>query len=390
MKINVSPAAMLAALRKVGRVIVWNGPLPILHDYYFEVVDDILYVSGSNGDVMMRSTVSDAMVEHLSDRKCFAVEASILRRAFRKLDGDQVEIVVGKSQLTVKHSCGSFMLPLYDTPDEFPQPDKVDGDKFYQVSFEIPQLRGWFQRLSFAMTNDELRPVMNGIVFDFTKLNGLTLCASDGHKLVRIETPQKFEGVDAEFIMQRTVVSHLLTVMPKTGMVTLWFNRNKEFESSRILIDDGEELLTVWFKRIVGRYPNYQSVIPIDYIFDVTINRRKLIRSIDRASLFANPSSDLGTFVLNHADHAGKLYISAQDFDFSQEAYEVVDAEYSYASPFKMGFKLPSIMDCLKVINSEKVVFRLKDASRALIMKPEVQPTGETITILMMPMLVND
>lgn len=383
MKITVHANELLAALKKVERGAAQNWNIPVLRHFVFEALpNSTLTVSASNMEIFLKSTVSDADVEHLTERTKFAVEIPAFRQGIRTLGDELIEIVVHDYQLTVEHSSGRFVLPLYKSPDEFPVPSPV-MEPHHTIALEVPAVRSWLDTLSLAMAEDELRPVMNGILFEFDKC--LNMVSSDGHILALVETQIKSE-FQGEYIIPRFVIQRLQRILPKTGFLTMQLSE-KVYDSC-ITIEDGSETLTVHFKRTDGRYPKWRSVVDRNYSFDVTVGRRQLLRSLERSCIFSNSSSNLGVFRLDK--DSSKLIVESDDVDFETKAIESVDAEYLTSDNFAIGLKIPTLIKCLKPMTSQQIIFHIKDAGRAVLMEPDVQPDKEKITLLIMPMLLNN
>ncbi len=85
------------------------------------------------------------------------------------------------------------------------------------------------------------------------------------------------------------------------------------------------------------------------------------------------------------------MELRGEDFDFSTEANDRIGIDYSGAKDMTLGVKADSIIDELSRIIEPKVTMHFTDPSRAITIQPE-DPLyqGEEITMLLMPMLVND
>jgi DNA polymerase III sliding clamp (beta) subunit (PCNA family) len=58
--------------------------------------------------------------------------------------------------------------------------------------------------------------------------------------------------------------------------------------------------------------------------------------------------------------------------------------------PIKMGLRLSTLQKVLTNLPGEQIKFMFKDASHCTTFEPSEQPSGEEITILLMPMINND
>ena len=334
-------------------------------------------------------------------------------RSVKSLDEQPLKFTVGEYQMTVTHSCGSYRLPLSNTADEFlqiprPCPD-VEAPDGYQFEYEAPGLSSILSRCAYAMANDELRPSMNGVYMNLTT-DYSDYVASDGHKLVRVRKRPVMCGgkvVPLSFILPSPVVRTLRKVLPSTGDVVVEYqaelvkekkrqdgtkyNETLRPAMARIIIDD---TIFISFKPIDGLYPRYWSVIPEYSVFQMTIDRKKMIKSCDRLSLF-QPTS--GMMFMSLTDST--LRLNAEDTDFEMAGEEILPCECRKTDGtalipdnrfLRIGMKIPTMSSTLKALSSEKVVFEFTDASRVCIIHPVPQPDVEDITMLLMPMLCND
>ena len=136
---------------------------------------------------------------------------------------------------------------------------------------------------------------------------------------------------------------------------------------------------------IEGRYPNYNSVIPQNNPYRVTVDRLTLLSALKRVLVFTNQSSAL--IKLHMEDNL--LTVSGQDIDFSTSAEEKVACGYE-GSPMSIGFKGTFLIDILGNITGENVVIELADPSRAGVIIPAEQEENEDLLMLLMPMMLND
>lgn len=145
------------------------------------------------------------------------------------------------------------------------------------------------------------------------------------------------------------------------------------------------ENFTLTSRLIEGRYPNYNSVIPLNNQNIMKVNRLDMLSALKRVSPFSNESSNL---IRMHVEN-NTLQLDAQDYDFSKTAVEKVPCEYG-GQPITIGFKGVSVMELLQNMNSLEVEAQMADPSRAALFLPVDQPEGEDILMLQMPMLIND
>jgi DNA polymerase-3 subunit beta len=138
-------------------------------------------------------------------------------------------------------------------------------------------------------------------------------------------------------------------------------------------------------RQIEGRFPNYNSVIPANNPNKLIVDRQALMGVVRRVSIFANEASNLIKLQIS----PNEMVISAQDIDSQQSGQERLSCQYQ-GDPMSIGFQSSYLLEILKNIDSEQVVFELADPSRAGIILPFEGKEGEDLLMLLMPMLLND
>lgn len=392
-EIKISKKQLLDCLTRLRKSFAWKNALPILNDYKFEIEGNKLSVVVFDTETLTRESfilpVETIKVEQDS-RKAWCINRYNIVPGLRTLDEQEITMQVMDYQVRIIHSIGSFSMPI-DNAGEYPGIAFKLEEKFVtHLNLEVPGLRHWFDILRLSVGQDYLRPVMNGILFD-CKEDSLTLCASDGHKLVRIRK-DNLGGRKQEFIMPRKVVNILMNVMPKTGMVDFWFSNNVDGKPGGLIEmdfeDDMEHTLEILFLGIDGRYPNYNSVIPTTNASSISVDRRQLINSLERAKVFSNVSNLMVKLRIGD----GKIDISTDDKDFELHCDETIPCEIheNKGLPLAIGVKSTGMLDLIRRIGTSTILMKLQDSSRAIIMEPEPQPDVEDITLLLMPMYIGE
>ncbi len=366
--------------------------------------------SSNSSDWMQQSVALDDDPE--GEVRPFAVEWRVLMKTLKALEQQPLRFIVGEYQLTVVHACGKFMLPLAKGAVEFaelPRPQLADRET-RRLEFEASGLRSILTRCRFAMAQDELRPVMNGVYINVTR-EYTDYVSSDGHMLVRVRK----EGYDFKdsCIIPRHVVSLLLKILPKTGDVVFSFDAYREetvYDERKMKnvtkvtqmpfgVFEIDDTITLRCNLIDGMYPRYWSVIPDYHAFSMTIARRAFIKSIDRMTEFAYEPSRL--LMLNV--EKDNVRLNTEDKDFGYAAEETLPCDCAVGNmpgksgknldgnlPLEIGLKATSLSQTLKMLDSASVECQMTDALRCVILRPKPQPDVEDITMMLMPMLISD
>lgn len=374
MRFKVSSTELLSRLQSISRVIGSKTPLPILDDFLFDLDGEgKLKVTAS--DVETRLVTSVEIMEW-EGSGLFAISAKILLDSLKELPEQPIcfEIDDNNLEVIILFQNGKYNF-IGMNGEAYPEqkPMKEDADT---ISIKSQTLISSISRSLFAIGEDELRPVMNGVLFDLQD-DGLTFVASDGFKLVRLKnTTVKSEG-KASFIMPKKPASLLKNLLGRDDeMVEIKFDEN----CAKVSCSSFEMVCRL----IEGRYPNYNSVIPNDNPFKVVIDRESFLRALKRVSVFSQSNSLVKLHIKD-----GEMIITAQDIDFSTSAEEKVVCQYD-GSELGIGFKATYLIDMLNNISSDSVILALADASRAGLIIPTVNEEDEDLLMLLMPMMLNE
>jgi len=373
MKFNVSSTTLCSRLQTLSRVQSSKNALPILDCVLFDLSGDTLTLTASDSETTIVTTLEVTDVEGYGK---VAIESKQLINSIKEISEQPITFNVNQDtyQIEINYQNGKYNL-IAQNGDEYPVPASVTG--LHSATFPAAALLNGISRSLFATADDELRPQMNGVYFDLTP-EYATLVASDGHKLVRNRILSVHSGEPCAFILPKKPSTMLKTVLPKEqdSAEIRFDDRNAEIELSNFKIS---------CRLIEGRYPNYNSVIPQDNPFRVTVDRLSFIAALRRVSVFASASSSLIKLQLDN----NNLTVSAQDIDFSTSAEEHIMCDYA-GMPMSIGFNGPFLLDVLNSIASQEVVLELADPSRAGVIVPAEQDEEEDLIMLLMPMMLQD
>ena len=374
MQFTLSSGTLNARLQTLSRVISGKNAISILDCFLFEVANNILTVTASDNENVMRSTIE--LDECIGEGR-FAIPSHMILNAVKELPEQPLNLNVNDDTMAIEinYLNGSFGLTALSAEDYPMMPSMQDEST--TVNVDAALLSEGISRSLFATAQDEIRPVMGGICFDM-KSENLTIVATDGHKLVRNRLLTVDSDGESSFILPQKPALLLKGVLTKCeGDVVIKFDKR----SAEIRYSGG----VLNCRLIEGRYPNYNSVIPTTNTNCLTVDRKSLMGAIKRVLPFASESSRLVRFHMEK----GLLRLQASDIDFATSAKESIACDYSGVT-MDIGFKGDSVYEVLNNLNSDEVTLQLADPSRAGVFVPTAQPENQDILMLMMPMLLND
>ena len=374
MKFVISSSTLSSRLQIIGRAIASKNNLPILDCFLFEIKNGRLTLTASDNETTLTTWVD--LVENDADIS-FAVGAKTIQDAMKEIPEQPLDFYVNDNtlEITVEYQNGKYNF-MGQPADEYPQPP-ADDEQAAQLSMPAPVLLSGLGRALFATADDTLRPVMNGIYFDIAE-SQVTVVASDGHKLALSTLNGIGISSAGSFILPKKPATLVRNILQKEEGDTVI-----RFGSRNAVIST--ESYKMNCRLIEGRYPNYNSVIPQNNPNEVTVNRAAMLSALRRVQVFSSVNSSLIKLRLD----PGKMTVSSLDIDFSLSAEEALLCDYN-GMPMSIGFKGTFLLELLGNIDSEEIIIKLADSSRAGLILPAVQPENSSVLMLLMPMMLND
>src|SRR5580698_1539508 len=278
MKLSVSKEKLLQGLQTVQNVVSTRTTLPILSNVLLEAADGQLRLTTTDLDVGMRGGI-EANVEKpgaatLPARRLFSI--------VRELPSAEIILEVdSKSVASIR--CGPSYFKILGLPqEEFPPLPKFDNAKTFTLRQK--DLKDGLRKTAYAISTDETRYVLNGILFSF-KDNKLTLVATDGRRLALVDIELEFpRSHEVDIILPTKAVTELARLVSDDGDIKMSVSENQvAFEV------DGTLLVA---KLIEGNYPNYRQVIPAETKERITLERELFLNCVHRVSLLASEKSN--------------------------------------------------------------------------------------------------
>lgn len=373
MKFTVSSSALLSLLATTGKVISNKSSLPILEYFLMELKDGQLTVTTSDLETTLIGSIS---VDNIEREGVIAAPCKLMLDSLKEFPEMPLVIEVNDTtwEIQITWASGHLSIPGASAVS-YPAMQTL-GNERKNITLDVDLLVSGINKTIFATADDELRPVMNGVYFDFST-EALTFVATDAHKLVKYNA-ENSSDITSSFILPKKPANLLKALLAKEEEPV-----NVAFDAKNVTFELKNFKLVC--RLIEGNYPNYNAVIPTANPNKVLIDRVEFVNGIKRVAVCSNPSTNL--IRMDIADN--KVNLTAQDIDFSVSANETISCSYD-GQPVTIGFKSTFLVEILSNIDTPTVVVELADSTRAGVFKPvyDDQPSSETL-MLLMPMMIN-
>ena len=364
MKFSVSKEKLLAGLQTVQNVVSTRTTLPILSNVLLQAANGQVRLTTTDLDVGVSGTI-DAQVERDGGT---TLPARRLATIVRELPAAEVQVEVD-SKNVASIRCGQSFFKILGLPEEeFPPLPRFEEAKSFTLSQQV--LRDALRKTSYAISTDETRYVLNGILFSF-KENKLTMVATDGRRLAMLDLEVEFaRSQEAEIIVPTKCVTELVRLLGDDGDVKMSIAENQ------VAFEVGGTLLVS--KLIEGNYPNYRQVIPGEAKERITLERELFLNAVHRVSLLSSEKSN-----------SVKLVFSKNNIEIAANTPDIGEAKESLAVAYKgrefsIAFNPEFLQAPLRNLTNDEVYLDLIDE-----MSPGVIKIQSPFLYVLMPMRIS-
>jgi len=371
MKFTASKEKLLPKLQEALGVIPTRTTLPILSNLLLETADGKIKIGATDLDVAIISYAPATV----SKKGGLSVPAKMITDLVREAPEGDITFSASDNRLEIKLSTGVYKIG--GTPaEEYPKLPEANLNR--QVKVNSADLVNMIRKTSFAISNDETRPALNGAFWRANE-NEMLMVATDGHRLAKYATRiKKFTGLSGDVIVPQkilTLVSRL--VADGNGEVGVIFG------DKNIVVNLGETVISS--RLIEGPYPNFEAVIPKDNDKHLLVDKELLSSTLRRVSILSSNLTHQVKFGLKK----DKIELSAANSDVGGEAKETIPAEFM-GEEMEIGYNAQYIQEVLKQMEGSMVDFSFASAVSAGMLMPKEKKEGEEYLCLVMPLRLAD
>ena len=380
MKFSINSKVLLSRLVASGKAINNRPTISILGCFLFSLEEsesDIktLSITASDVDNTVLSRVEVSAAEG-SGKVC--MDAKRITELLKSMPDCPISFNIDEESKTViiRHPKGKYNLSGLSA-NEYPLNDNIDPEAI-KGSFSLPasQIVSAFDKVGFAVGNDELRPQICGVFWDI-KPDAITFVATDTRVLAKYRSTQTAPGVETSFILPSRSLSLIRASIGKQAQVKVTVTKNLAiFEGT-----DFKVLTTL----LNGNYPNYNRVIPQGQSAIITVDRNDFSDAINRVSIFADNQNSLLRFNIS----ADRIDAIAQDLSYNVGGEESIACEYG-GDNMEIGFSSSYLKGLINALNTQKIVIKLSSFDRPGLFIPSENDEYGELTLLCMPVNISN
>ena len=378
MKISCLQENLAKGLSIVGRAVASRSTLPVLSNVMLATDNGQLKLSATNLEIGINCWVGAKIEEEGS----ITVPARLLGEFVNSLPPERIDLSLDQNTQTLNLKCARFESNIKGIDaQEFPLvPTASDGEA--AIRLDPGTLRTMIDQVVFAAATDESRPILTGVLIEFTE-DSLTMAAADGFRLSVKATSlnQDFGGITEVIVPARALMElSRISVDQEQPVEVIITPARKQILFHLQNIDLVSQL-------IEGKFPDYNQIIPKGYATRSILETASFLKAARVSHLFARDAANIikleivpsGDELMN-----GRITLVATSAELGDNVADL-DASIE-GDPLEIAFNAKYLIDVLSVIDSPQVVLETAAASSPGV----VRPIGEDqFTHVIMPMHIS-
>lgn len=362
MHITLDTKELLEKLELLGRVSTKHITLPILQCVLLEVKNNTLTLKTTNLEIGMEAV----LVVKAEKEGSIAIPAVTLIQTVQL--HTKKEIVLYQEENTLIVEGGGSKTQIKCIPfDEFPTIPKLkgSGQKINSALFALG-----IKTTAFAASQSSIKPELGSIYIFQKKEHTLTFVTTDSFRLAEKTVPQK------NITLETSVLIPYKNAL-EIGRVCETVN-----DDPVLNVDENQFSLTfnngvyITSRLTTGSFPDYEQIIPKEYVTHCTVLKDDLIHAFKKSSIFLNKFFQVGLYITQNS-----LTVSANNGDLGTTT-ESIKAE-TEGDEITLSFNQRYITEILGHFVDDSIIMHFAGIGRPMVMQGV---SDETLRYLVMPM----
>lgn len=342
MAVKVNSSELAKKLEQVVKVVANKSVMQILADVMIEVRGNVIVLTTSDSEIWL--SVKCPLIEDAQEAK-FCVNARDFIELIKNINDREIVMSIDTEscRLLCDYGNGNFSMP-YDDANEFPTPN-MENENPTSVIVEGEKIMKAIELTSFAVGNSAIRPIMNGIHFNFSE-DGMVVSATNTHKVAVYKDKSINGGNMGEFVLPKkpsSILSSILSLENDDVKIS--------FGGSAISVNNTNFKLSA--RLLEGRFFDCESLTRAVRPISVTIDKGLALQALKRVTPMTSDVSNLVVLFFEQ----GKVTITADNSMFGKSASETVVCDCD--SELRIGFKCSDLIELFKNIEDDNIVLEM-------------------------------
>ena len=368
MKFTIEKNIILEGLNNVIRAISTKNVIPVLNGIKFELKSEGLYLTASDSELTIKVLIEAKDIKEIDSLGGIIIQSKYILDIVRKMPSDTINFkVIDGLKIKIYTDNNQYnlnCLDINDYPDvkleESKEPITIAGDIFKTI----------INQTEFAISNQELKPILTGVNFKFTR-DVLETVATDSYRLAKknIKLSSNIEKETEIVIPGKNIMELERIITDESDIEIHIFNNKALFKYKNINFQTN--LLS-------GTYPNTSNLIPSEFAYIIKVNKKEFNDAIDRAALLTQgKDKNIVKMSLENTKMIINSYVSEIG-----KVEEQLTIETNNKEKLEISFSSKYMLEAIKTLAEEEILLLLNSDVKPLIVK---SLTDESLIQLILP-----
>jgi len=341
------------ALSVIQRIAADNANLPILKNTLIKAAAGSIIFEATNLEIAVKTATSGKIIEDGG----VTVPISLLSNLVGNLQTDRLNFESRGNNLEIKTD--NYNATLQGMPaDEFPITPKIaDGKEYLEIKAVF--LREAIQQTITASQTSDFRPELGNLLFHFS-LENIKLAATDGFRLAEKVIPANLFTIHN--IEPFSALIPIRTAQELSRIIT-------NDEEVRIYRDESQILFKTNKIELISRlgegsFPNYSSIIPVEFSTEITLNKEEFINALKLASVFSQKNNEISIQI---QPNKKVIEIVSADQSFGENKYILpIKAKGDAAEKI---FNVKYLSDAIRSLSGDEMYLGVQEEANPALIK---------------------
>lgn len=362
MKLVFTKSNLSKAVNIVMKAVPTRTTMKILECILIDATTNSIKFTSNDMELGIETIVEGDIIE----KGKVAIDAKLFSEIVRKLPDNDITIETD-SNFTSTITCEKSKINIAGkSGEDFSYLPAIIKDKTITLSqFELKEI---INQTIFSTAPNDNNKMMTGELFE-VKEGTLKVVALDGHRIAIRNVKINNADEAVKVVVPGKTLSEISKILSSDAdsVVNIYFTTN------HILFEFDDTIVVS--RLIEGEYFKISQMLSNDYETKVTINKKDLLDSIDRANLLIK-EGDKRPIIINITDGSMEVKVASaigssnEDVDIIKEGKDIM-----------IGFNPKFIMDALRVIEDESIDMYLVNPKAPCF----IRDSDEKYTYLILP-----
>lgn len=363
MEIIIPHPQLIKALELITKISTKHVTLPVLQCVLITVVEGKIILKATNLELSIEVALPGTVVEEGT----IAVPATTFLQSVQYITQSDVTLRVEDTTLLIESASTNTSIKSIPA-DEFPNIHHLEGTP---VTLSRSLFALGIKTTAFAASQSSIKPELGSVFIQQKKEHSLTFVSTDSFRLMEKTVPQKGVILDHSFLVpQKNAIelARICDLLQSDPQLVVTEN-----QCSLSFLEEGVYLTS---RLVAGSFPDYEQIIPKEYVTKATLLKNDLQNAFRKTSVFLNKFMQVSLTLTDK-----NVTISSQN----SEVGHITDTVQAVISgdELSLNFNQQYVIEPLNHITDDSIVLNFAGIGRPLVI---TGATDISLRYLVMPM----